>query len=189
MPVRFPAGVGGAGPGAAAAVAGGRPHPGRGGVAANAGVRPSDFGLMSDMPLSIRKPVLRAGPISGCCSTRPMTCSALLFRIERIDVRDQRQEELEPGSVGGSGVELESSGKQCCSIKALKAFCLAFSRLSCSVSFSIFSISLPSCYGFAGLRLHPQLVLHLALLVVQHQLLVVQHALLVAWIASPVERR
>jgi hypothetical protein len=29
-----------------------------------------------------------------------------------------------------------------------------------------------SCYGFAGLRLHPQLVLHLALLVVHHALLV-----------------
>ena len=84
---------------------------------------------------------------------------------------------------------MDSSGKQCCLIKALKAFALAFSRLSCSVSFSICSISLPSCYGFAGLRLHPQLVLHFALLVVQHQLLVVHHALLVAGIPSPVERR
>jgi nucleoside permease NupC len=60
-------------------------------------------------------------------------------------------------------------------IKALKAFSLAFSRLSCSISFS-------TCYGFAGLRLHSQLVLHLALLVIQHQLLV-------TGIASPVERR
>ena len=145
--------------------------------------------MMSDMPLSIRKPVLRAGPISGCSSTRPMTCSALLFRIERIDVRDQRQEELEPGSVGGSGVELDSSGKQCCLIKALKAFALAFSRLSCSVSFSICSISLPSCYGFAGLRLHPQLVLHLALFELYLALLELQHPLLVAGIPSPVERR
>jgi hypothetical protein len=84
---------------------------------------------------------------------------------------------------------LDSSGKQCCSIKALKALCLAFSRLSSSVSFSICSISLSSCYGFAGLRLHPQLVLHLALLVVHLALLVVNHALLVAWIPSPVERR
>jgi hypothetical protein len=40
----------------------------------------------------------------------------------------------------------------------------AFSLLSCSVSLSICSISLSSCYGFAGLRLHPQLVLNLALL-------------------------
>jgi len=30
----------------------------------------------------------------------------------------------------------------------------------------ICSISLSSCYGFAGLRLHPLLVLHLALLVI-----------------------
>ena len=33
-----------------------------------------------------------------------------------------------------------------------------FSFLSCAISFS-------SCYGFAGLRLHPLFVLHLALLV------------------------
>jgi hypothetical protein len=67
-------------------------------------------------------------------------------------------------------------------IKALKAFSLAFSRLSCSISFSTCKISLSSCYGFAGLRLHSQLVLYLALLVIQHQLLV-------TGIASPVERR
>jgi hypothetical protein len=60
-------------------------------------------------------------------------------------------------------------------IKALKALSLAFSRLSCSISLS-------SCYGFAGLRLHSQLVLHLALLELHH-------ALLVAGIPSPVERR
>ena len=104
-----------------------------------------------------------------------MGIPSLPLQIGRTDVRDQRQEELEPGSVGGSGVELKSSGKQCCSIKALKAFSLAFSRLSSSISLS-------SCYGFAGLRLHPQLVLHPALLVVQH-------AQLVAGIPSPVERR
>jgi hypothetical protein len=74
-------------------------------------------------------------------------------------------------------------------IKALKAFALAFSRLSCSISISTCKISLSSCYGFAGLRLHSQLVLHLALLVIQHQLLVIQHQLLVTGIASPVERR
>jgi hypothetical protein len=50
-----------------------------------------------------------------------MGVSSLSLQIGRTDVRDQRQEELEPGSVGGSGVELESSGKQCCSIKALKS--------------------------------------------------------------------
>ena len=80
--------------------------------------------------------------------------SALPLQIGRTDVRDQRQEQLEPGSVGGSGIELDSSGKQCCLIKALKAFALAFSRLSCSVSFSICSISLPSCYGFAVFAQH-----------------------------------
>ena len=53
---------------------------------------------------------------------------------------------------------MDASGKQCCLIKALKALSLAFSRLNSS-------ISLASCYGFAGLRLHYHLVLHLALLV------------------------
>jgi hypothetical protein len=47
--------------------------------------------------------------------------STLPLQIGRTDIRDQRQEELEPGSVGGSGIELDSSGKQCCSIKALKS--------------------------------------------------------------------
>lgn len=36
----------------------------------------------------------------------------------------------------GGGVEQDSGAKQCCLIKALKAFCLAFSRLSCAISFS-----------------------------------------------------
>jgi hypothetical protein len=81
-------------------------------------------------------------------------------------------------------------------IKALKALCLAFSRRSSSVSFSIClvslairslslltrKISLSSCYGFAGLRLHPQLVLNLALLVLHH-------AQLVAGIPSPIQHR
>ena len=84
---------------------------------------------------------------------------------------------------------MDASGKQCCLIKALKALSLGFSRLSCSVSFSICSISLSSRYGFAGLRLHPQLVLHPALLVMQYPLLVLQHPLLVTGIASPVEHR
>ncbi len=66
--------------------------------------------------------------------------SAIPLRIGGTDVRDQYQEEPEPGSVGGCGVELESSTKQCCLIKAVKAFSLAFSRLSCSIS-----ISLSSC--------------------------------------------
>jgi len=64
------------------------------------------------------------------------------LRLCSIPVRHQRQEELEPGSIGGIGVELDSGGKQCCLIKALKAFCLAFSRLNCSVSVLIRSISI-----------------------------------------------
>jgi hypothetical protein len=31
---------------------------------------------------------------------------------------------------------LDSSGKQCCLIKTLKAFAVAFSRLSCKISLS-----------------------------------------------------
>ena len=56
---------------------------------------------------------------------------------------------MESGPVDWAGVELDSGGKQCCLIKALKASSLAlsfaslaFSRLSCSVSFSIRSLSL-----------------------------------------------
>jgi hypothetical protein len=56
----------------------------------------------------------------------------------------QREEGPQSGSVDFGGIELESGGKQCCLIKALKASSLAlsfaslaFSRLSCSVSFSI----------------------------------------------------
>ena len=40
-------------------------------------------------------------------------------------------------SIGCGGFELDSGGKQCCLIKALKALSLAFSRLSCSISLSI----------------------------------------------------
>ena len=43
--------------------------------------------------------------------------------------------------MGGIGVELDSSGKQCCLIKALKALSLAFSRFSRSVSVLISSVS------------------------------------------------
>ena len=74
--------------------------------------------------------------------------------------------------VEGCGIELDSGGKQRCLIKALKALSLAFSRLSCSVSLSIYfvfsllhSISYSSCYGCAGLRLHPLLLQHDALLI------------------------
>jgi hypothetical protein len=56
----------------------------------------------------------------------------------------QGEEGLQSGSVDFCGLELDSGGKQCCLIKALKASSLAlsfaslaFSRLSCSVSFSI----------------------------------------------------
>jgi hypothetical protein len=49
----------------------------------------------------------------------------------------QGKEGPQSGSVGWGGVELDSGGKQCCLIKALKALSLAFSRLSSSISFSI----------------------------------------------------
>jgi hypothetical protein len=61
----------------------------------------------------------------------------------------QGKEGPQSGSVGWGGFELDSGGKQCCLIKALKALSLAFSclsqafsRLSCSVSFLICSISI-----------------------------------------------
>jgi hypothetical protein len=39
--------------------------------------------------------------------------SASDFRILHRRLIQQRQEELEPGSIGGIGVELDSGGKQC----------------------------------------------------------------------------
>ncbi|MFM7640030.1 MAG: hypothetical protein ACKO45_00505, partial [Cyanobium sp.] len=59
-------------------------------------------------------------------------------------------------SIAGGGVELGSLGKQ----------------------------SRSSCDSFAGWRLHPLLVQHLARLVMQHLLRVIQQATLVAWIAT-----
>jgi hypothetical protein len=66
-------------------------------------------------------------------------------RIPQQRASQQRQEELESGSIGGSGVELDASGKQCCLIKALKALCLALSRLSCSISLSSYFIRCSCC--------------------------------------------
>jgi hypothetical protein len=84
-----------------------------------------------------------ASGTSTCCSAKRRSASwpssrgsAIRLRISGTDIRDQSQEEPEPGSVGGRGVELESSRKQCFLIKAVKAFSLAFSRLSCSISLS-----------------------------------------------------
>lgn len=56
--------------------------------------------------------------------------------LSRPCTLEQAQKELEPGSVGGSGVELDASGTQCCLIKTVKAFSLAFSLLSCKISLS-----------------------------------------------------
>ena len=59
------------------------------------------------------------------------------FPIFQWPLGHQGKEGPQSGSVGWGGVELDSGGKQCCLIKALKALSLAFSRLSCSISFSI----------------------------------------------------
>jgi hypothetical protein len=53
---------------------------------------------------------------------------------------------------GRGGIELGSGGKQRCLIKALKAFSLAFSSLSCSVSLSISSLSFSICFVLSLLR-------------------------------------
>jgi hypothetical protein len=54
----------------------------------------------------------------------------------------QGQEGIQSGSVDVTGIELDSGGKQSRLIEALKAFSLAFSALSCSISFSIRALSL-----------------------------------------------
>jgi hypothetical protein len=51
--------------------------------------------------------------------------------------RHQGKEGPQSISIGCGGFELDSGGKQCCLIKALKALSLEFSRLSCSISLSI----------------------------------------------------
>ncbi len=49
----------------------------------------------------------------------------------------QIQEGLQSGAVGVRGIELDSGGKHSCLTDAFKVFSLAFSCLSCSISFSI----------------------------------------------------
>jgi hypothetical protein len=88
--------------------------------------------------------------------------------------------QLEP--VAGGVGEQESALRNKASILNSSSASRLFSCRSCSVSFLSCAISLSSCYGFAGLRLHPLLVLNLALPVLHL-------ALLVAGIPSPVEHR
>jgi len=61
-------------------------------------------------------------------------------------LRHQVEEGPQSLSVGFGGFELDSGGKQCCLIKALKALSLAFSRLSCSVSLSICFVLSSICF-------------------------------------------
>jgi hypothetical protein len=68
----------------------------------------------------------------------------------------QGKEGPQSGSVGCEGIELDSGGKQCCLIKTLKALSLAFSRLSCSVSFLICSISISISRTGRQLRVAPK---------------------------------
>jgi len=68
------------------------------------------------------------------------------FRILHRRLSQERQEEPESGSIGGSGVELDSGGKQCCLIKALKAASLALSFASLAFSRLSRSVSLLSCF-------------------------------------------
>jgi hypothetical protein len=79
--------------------------------------------------------------------------SALPIRIAHRRLSQQRQKELEPGSVGGSGVELDSSGKQCCLIKVHKAFSMAFSRLSCTVWSSLRKSDLKLRHSLQAVRI------------------------------------
>jgi hypothetical protein len=52
--------------------------------------------------------------------------------LRLLVVSPQLQEDPQSLSVACGGIELDSAGKQRCLIKALKAFSLAFSCLSCS---------------------------------------------------------
>jgi hypothetical protein len=60
--------------------------------------------------------------------------SSGLFRcLRQPPLGHQLQEDSQSLSIAGAGIELDSGGKQCCLIKALKAFSLAFSRSSCFI--------------------------------------------------------
>jgi hypothetical protein len=63
-------------------------------------------------------------------------------------LRTQGKEGPQSISIGFGGFELDSGGKQCCLIKALKALSLAFSRLSCSISPSISFIRCSASLSF-----------------------------------------
>ena len=58
----------------------------------------------------------------------------MAFLLRRNAAANQGQEGLESGPVGPGTIELDSGGKQSRLMEALKAFSLAVSRLSCSVS-------------------------------------------------------
>jgi hypothetical protein len=60
--------------------------------------------------------------------------------------RHQGKEGPQSISIGCGGFELDSGGKQCCLIKALKALSLAFSPLSCSISLSICFVLSSICF-------------------------------------------
>ena len=62
--------------------------------------------------------------------------------------RHQGKEGPQSISIGCGGFELDSGGKQCCLINALKALSLAFSPLSCSISLSISFIRCSASLSF-----------------------------------------
>jgi hypothetical protein len=94
--------------------------------------------------------------------------------LARRCLTDQNEERPEPGSVGFGWVEVDAGGKQSASIEVSDCLPLAFSCLSCSVSFSIgFILHLfPSPVDLPD----PQLAEHLALLVIGIATLVEQRS-------------
>jgi hypothetical protein len=102
---------------------------------------------------------LRCGgrqPLPGRRATPRTRKSRRLLRLVRQG-RELGSYEGEESPVEDRGLEPNKcSRSKRASLDSIAAS-RAFSLLSCSISLS-------SCYGFAGLRLHPQLVLHLPLL-------------------------
>ena len=81
----------------------------------------------------------------------------LAKELSHLRAAEQAQQLLEFAPVVWGGVELEGNPALIKSISECIQSSNALSFCSCSISIS-------SCYGFAGLRLHPLLVLDLPLL-------------------------
>ena len=106
----------GMGDGDKSGVAGGSSPPGGGPAALGVGSRVRGDNEMRRLHTISATIGPRSSHPPAVCFADPAV-SGLPIRITHRRLSQQRQKELEPGSVGGSRVELDSPGKQCCLIQ------------------------------------------------------------------------